>query len=111
MYVYIGENILLRRNLQKADNTALLLSETSNISATLIQAKKTVKKWVYGTDNELRQGQSTSQVELELLSTVTSGLAVGEALLKWEIKLPDAAFVVETKQVQIITEQITVVQT
>ena len=92
-----GENILVRRNLLQADGTTpLLVSSLTLAKATIIQFGTPLQTYTLNTNAELRQGTTTSQLELEIKKTLSATFAKGDIIIEWEIEINIAEFDVDT---------------
>lgn len=100
-----GENVIIRRNLQKADGSNLLLSEITSLSVSIIQDGAVIETLTYPS-TYLRQGQSTNQLELEISTTNSNKFKVGKVSLKYTIVFANAEFTGEGTQKDIIEEPI-----
>jgi hypothetical protein len=91
-----GENYLVRIDMLQSDGeTPLLLSACESISVKVIQGSVTLASYVYGTDPEVRQGESTSQLEVEITKAVSQKFRTGSVYLKLTVQETDAEFVVD----------------
>lgn len=91
-----GENVLIRRNLFQQDGTTpLLISSLAVCKVTLKQTGASDIVYTVGTNPEIREGESTSQVELEIKKTVSAAMVKGEVTAEWEFELTDADFAVD----------------
>lgn len=100
-----GENALIRRNLKKADGTALLLSDLTTRTAELIQNGVVIESLTYPSAR-LRQGTSTSQIEYEINTTTSNLLRKGRVAIRWTFIGANALFTSEGVQKDIITEDV-----
>jgi hypothetical protein len=98
-----GENCIIRRNLKRADKTPLQLAETSLLKAEIIQDGTVLETLTYPVA-KLRQGQTSSQAELEVTTDVTNKFRKGKVSVRWEIRINNAEFDVENFQSDKITE-------
>lgn len=100
-----GENVIIRRNLLKSDGTALLLSTVSSLSVNLVQDGVVVEAYTYPS-TYLRQGTSTSQLELEISTAVSNSFKKGKVTMKVTITFANVEFDAEGLQRDIIEEAI-----
>lgn len=100
-----GENALIRRNLLKADGTALLLSTLTLLKAEILQNGSVIETLTYPVA-KLRQGATTSQAELEVNTTVSASFKKGRVAIRWTIQATSAIFSAEGIQKDIITEDV-----
>lgn len=100
-----GENALIRRNLLKADGTALLLSSLTLFTAEIIQKGIVIETNTYPED-KLRQGSTTSQAELEVTTDISDLFRKGRVAIRWTIEANSALFSSEGIQKDIITEDV-----
>lgn len=98
-----GENVLIRRNLQKADGSNLLLSEVSSIVAAITQDGYVIDTLSYPS-TYLRQGDSTSQLELEITTATSDRFKPGKVIVKYTIIFANPEFEGEGIQKDIIVE-------
>lgn len=89
----------------KADGTSLLLANVSELTAEIIQ-KGEVKEMLTYPSSKLREGTSTSQIELELSTDVSATLQKGRVTVRWTIVGANALFQHEGIQKDIITEDV-----
>lgn len=100
-----GENALIRRNLKKADGTALLLSSLTTFTAELMQGGNVIELVTYPSA-KLRQGATTSQGEYELNTTISNTLKKGRVSIRWTFIANNVLFTAEGIQKDIITEDV-----
>lgn len=100
-----GENAIVRRNLLKADGTALLLSTLTLLRAEIIQSGTVIETNTYPSA-KLRQGGSTSQAELEVTTDISAKFKKGRASIRWTIQANSAVFTAEGIQKDIISEDV-----
>lgn len=100
-----GENALIRRNLLKADGTALLLSSLTTLTAQVIQKGIVIETLTYPS-TRLRQGGTTSQAELEINTTVSGQFKKGRITIRWTIVATSIIFTAEGVQKDIIDEDV-----
>lgn len=95
--IYPGETRIIERSLYQADGTtALLVSSLLSASVELRQGDAVISTLVKGTNAELRQGTTTSKLELELTSALTGLLSGGTPLtLRWKLSVANSDFTVE----------------
>lgn len=98
-----GENFVLRRDLQLADNSPLLVATLTELKADLIQNGVVIKNYTYPS-SELRDGTTTSQIELEIKEATSLLLSPGMCQIRWYLKRPNAVFQADTFQKDIISE-------
>lgn len=108
MEIIKGENAIVRINLTQADGTtALLYSDCLLIKAEVIQLGRVLVTYIAGTDAEIRQGATTSQVEIEIKKAVTESFIAGTKVqLKLYIETANAEFSVDGEQSDIMIEDI-----
>ena len=99
-----GENVLIRRNLKKADGTDLLLADISSLTVAIIQDGYVIEQLAYPSAY-LRQGESTSQLELEISTTISGNFKTGKVTLKYTVVFPNTDFDAEGIQKDIVEEQ------
>lgn len=100
-----GENKIIKINLFQINGvTPLLVSSLSYAQVKIVQYNKTLATYLYGTDAEVRQGDSTSQLEVELKKSVADLLKDGIVYVRLTMELSNAEFTVDTVQrdIQII---------
>lgn len=100
-----GENALIKRNLKKADGTDLLLADTTLLKAEVIQNGSVLETITYP-HARLRQGDTTSQVVLEINTTLSNMFTVGRVAVRWTIQIVSAVFSSELLQKDIITKDV-----
>ena len=100
-----GENVLIRRNLEKADGTVLLLSSLSTFTAEVMQNGSVIETLTYPSAR-LRQGTTTSQAEVEINTTTSNKFKRGRVSIRWTLVAANALFTSETTQKDIIIEDI-----
>lgn len=100
-----GENVIIRRNLLKADGSALLLAQITSLSVAIIQDGYVIETLTYpGT--HIRQGESTSQLELEISTTNSNKFKKGKVNLKYTLIFANIEFEAEGIQKDIIEENV-----
>ena len=88
-----GENALVKQNLLASDGTTpVLLSSLTYLSAQVIQFRRVLASYVYGTDAEIRQGDSTSQVEVEISEALSATFKEGLVTVRLTMDQADADF-------------------
>jgi hypothetical protein len=92
-----GDNALIRRNLKKVDETVLLLADVTTLSAEISQNGSVIETLTYP-HAKLRQGATTSQVELEVSTDVSAKFGKGKVTVKWTIVVASAIFTSEGSQ-------------
>jgi hypothetical protein len=100
-----GENALVRRYLLKADGTPLLLADLTLLQADILQTGNIIETNTYPSA-KLRQGVSTSQVELEVTTDISARFRKGRVAIKWTLQAPSLIFTAEDIQKDIITEDV-----
>lgn len=76
-----GDNRIFRFPLTLVDgSTALPLSSLALLSAELKQGETTIDTYIFGTDAELRVGNTSNEIELEVTAAVTAALTKGTPL-------------------------------
>lgn len=97
--IYPGETRIIERNLFQADGvTALLVSSLLSASAELRQGDTVITTLVKGTNAEIRQGTTTSKLEVELTSAITSLLSPGTLSIRWKLSVANSEFTVQPSQ-------------
>lgn len=95
----IGGNTLIERSLFRIDGTTpLLLSELVTIQAQIIQygrLKATYTLKPVPADPEIRQGSSTSAVEIEIKKELSETFRQGPVICRLFLEETDADFVVD----------------
>jgi hypothetical protein len=92
-----GDNALIRRNLKKVDKTDLLLEDVTTLSVEISQNGTVIETIVYP-HAKLRQGSTTSQVELEVTTDVSAQFVKGKVTAKWKIVVASEIFTSEDIQ-------------
>lgn len=65
--IIAGENQIVKVNLFQQDGvSALLLSSAAVVKASIRQARKVIAEFTYNEDDEIRQGDSDSQLLIEI---------------------------------------------
>lgn len=95
-----GENFLVRFNLKQKDGTALLLSSLTSMSVDILQNSKVIESLTYPSAN-LRQGETTSQAEVEVRTVTSNKFSKGNVFLKTTIVAPDSDFDTEEAQTKV----------
>ena len=104
-----GENVIIRRNLLKADGSNLLLSETTSLTVDVIQNGYVIESYTYPS-TYLRQGESTNQMELEISTTISNQFKKDKVSLKYTLIFANAEFSGEGVQKDIIEENALIVK-
>jgi len=96
----IGENHIVRISLFQSDgSTPQPLSQLSSITAKVKQMGRILATYVYGTDPEIRLGEDTNQVEVEIRKIVSNKFRHGVdefgVLLELLIEKTDSDFEVD----------------
>ncbi len=95
-----GENKIIKVNMKQEDETTpLLLADCDTITAKIVQSGSTYATYTYGTDPEIRQGDNTSQLEVELKASVSAKLRLGKVYLLVTAGIPESEFVVDPRQI------------
>lgn len=90
-----GENHIIQIQLYQVDGvTPLVLADLSFLSASINQ-DITLARYVFGTDAEIRQGPSTSIVEVEVKKIVSNRFRKGAVYMTLTMELVDAEFEVD----------------
>ena len=98
MKIISGENLILKINLfQSNGTTPLLISSTHSIVARIKQTS-TIATYTYGTSPQIRQGDSTSQIEIEITQALSALLKKGSVYVQLEIEFENAEFEVDDYQ-------------
>jgi hypothetical protein len=100
-----GENAIIRRNLLKADGTVLLLSSLTSLTAEIMQNGVVIESLSYPVA-KLRQGASTSQIELEINTTTSAKFKKGRVNVRWTIVASSAVFTSEGSQKNIKSQEV-----
>jgi len=93
-----GENAIIQRNLFYSNgSTALLLSSLSLLHAEIIQYGKVLATYVYlptpsPVQTEIRQGTSTSNIEVEITKEVSDTFREGSVTMKLIMEMTDAEY-------------------
>ena len=96
-----GENAIIQRNLFASDGTTpLLLSSLSLLHAQIIQHGKVLATYIYlPTPNpvqaEIRQGTSTSNIEVEITKDLSDDFKEGSVTMKLIMEQTDAEYAVD----------------
>jgi len=94
-----GGNKLIERQLYRADGTTpLLLSEIDSLQAQIIQYGRLLAAYNFkpGTaDSEIRQGSSTSIIEIEITKELSVLFREGAVMCKLLIEDTDAEFITD----------------
>lgn len=105
-----GENLIHRFNLKKPNGSSLVLStDLVSCSVQIIQKNNTLATYTYP-DSNLRQGDTTSQLELEVPAALTSAFVKGDVIAKLTINAVDAEFEVDSGQIEIVEKTIATVK-
>ena len=104
-----GENVIIRRNLLKADESALLLADITSLTVDIKQGGDVIDTLTYP-GAYIRQGESTSQVEIEISTTNSNKFKAGKVSLRYTIIANNADFSGEGTQKDIIQEDVLSVQ-
>lgn len=94
-----GENKIVLFDLLAEDGSALALSSLASLSLEIQQNGFTLKNYVYGTDHELEQGATASQVKFELRSSLSERFVPGTVNALMTTELVDPDFDVDQNQV------------
>lgn len=96
MSAIIGENHIVRVSLFQTDGTTpLLLTDLVAKSVKIIQHNKTLATYVFGTDAEIRQGTTTSEIEIEIKKVVSEQFRRGKVFIELTLDRTDADFDVD----------------
>lgn len=107
MEIIKGENAIVRVALKQSNDSALLLSDCTLIKAEIMQFDKVVATYTYGTDDQIRQGATTSEVEIEITKSLSTRLKGSAVDLRLTIETDNEEFEVdESKQTDIMIEEI-----
>lgn len=100
-----SSNALIRRNLVQSDQvTPLLLSSCASIVVQLLRGTRVVATYTLGTSPEVRQGLTTSQLEVEVKSSLTQ--TEGTITMEVLITITDSEFEVDLVNKQKFSEDI-----
>jgi hypothetical protein len=97
-----GENAIIQRNLFASDGTTpLLLSSLSLLHAEIIQYNVVLATYVYlptpnPVQDEIRQGSSTSQIEIEIKKELSLLFKEGDVSMKLIMEQTDAEYESDT---------------
>jgi hypothetical protein len=92
--LYKGESRLIVKNLVEEDGiTPLALSSLNTVTAILSLGDAVVATYVHAVNQELRTGDTASQLILELTPTFTASLEVGTLSVRFGASAIDADFV------------------
>lgn len=98
MTIISGENLILKVNLfQSNGTTPLLISSTHSIVARIKQTS-TVATYTYSISPQIRQGDSASQIEIEITQSLSALLKKGSVYLQLEIEFENSEFEVDDYQ-------------
>jgi hypothetical protein len=100
-----GENVLFKRDLKKADGSDLLLADLLSVEIEIYQGGSVLIKYAYGTDGQLRAGDTPHQIILEITPGLSDTLKQGKVAAKWTLKGENALFT-DGVQVDIIREEL-----
>lgn len=104
-----GENAIIQRDLKQQDGiTDLPLASFSNLIVRLKAGTSTIKAYRYPSD-VLRDGDTPSQLELEITEDISSTLPEGTITMEIAGTIVNAAFLVDSGQTDIYREEILVV--
>ena len=96
--IYRGENRIFARTLKLSDGvTALPVASLTGARVMLIQNGRTAYTFILGTDDEIREGATSSTLEYEMTSTVSAALKPGPLKLRWTLMIADAEFTEEAQ--------------
>ena len=110
MTIYSGENVIVKINLLQGDGaTPLLLSSLQSLVVKIKQST-TLATYTLGTNEQVRQGDSTSQVEIEITQALSDTLKKGQVYAQLEMQIANAEFEVDTYQKDISIVEIFKVQ-
>lgn len=94
-----GGNTLIERQLYRIDGTTpLLLSELVTIQAQIIQYNRLLASYTLKpipADDEIRQGSSTSKVEIEITKELSAIFKEGPVMCKLILEETDEDFIVD----------------
>lgn len=102
-----GENFIVRLDLKDKDGSNLLLSSLVSMGVDVKQNGSVLESMTYSSTN-LRQGETTSQAEIEVRTTTSAKFKKGNVYLKVTVVAPDSDFDTESNQTKI--EEILVAQ-
>lgn len=94
-----GENKIVLFDLLDQAGGPLTLSSLASLSLEIQHNGFTLKNFLYGTDHELEQGATTSQLKFELRSSLSERFVPGTVNALITTELVDADFDVDQKQV------------
>ena len=94
-----GENKIVLFDLLAEDGSPLTLSSLASLSLEIQQNGFTLKNYVYGTDHELEQGATASQLKFELRSSLSERFVPGTVNALMTTELVDPDFDVDQNQV------------
>lgn len=100
--IKVGENAIIKKNLFYEDGTTpLLIADLSLLKVELRQNNKVMAAYTYAptpdpVQGQVREGDTASQVEVELTKDVSSQLLPGVLSLRIIMEKVDAEFVVDS---------------
>ena len=110
MTIYSGENVIVKINLFQSDGaTPLLLSSLQSLVVRIKQST-VLATYTLGTNNQVRQGDSTSQLEIEITQALSAILKKGQVYAQLEMQITNDEFEVDTYQKDISIVEIFKVQ-
>ena len=101
--IKIGENLIWRGNLIQKDGSAILLATGGpsggavEASVDLIQNGKVLESLTYPSAN-FRQGETTSQLEYEIIRSISNLFTKGNVTIKVTVTVSDSDFDTESVQ-------------
>lgn len=110
MTIYSGENLIVKVNLFQSDGSTPLL--LSSLQSLVVKVKQTTVLATYtlGTNGQVRQGDSASQVEVEITQALSLLLKKGSVYLQIEMQVTNAEFEVDDYQKDIAVVEVFKVQ-
>lgn len=94
-----GNNIIVRINLQQQDGSDLDIVDTTGLIVKLFQSRVEKFSYVYGVDPEIRIGAAANQIEIEIKTSVTLNLRIGDVVVgKVYLSVANSEFEVDLKQ-------------
>jgi len=94
-----GENKIVLFDLLAADGSPLTLSSLALLTVQILQNNIQLALYTYGTDHELEQGSSASQLKLEFRTALSNKLVKGTVNAMITTSMVDPDFDIDQKQI------------
>lgn len=104
--LYKGENLLIETTFSDVFGNAIEYSNITALEVTFKQGDSTVTTYTKS-DPEIREGDVSTEVEIELKASVSNTLTIGRPLsIRYKVTVSNSDFDVDTSQVNIFERTI-----